>query len=195
MALSYELTRDPAQLEQYYSIREECFRRELGLGSFDGSEDVHDRRSHILIARDGDRCVGGVRLTGRAPQTSVLLPLEEAGFDLDRALPELRLNQASCCQWSRFALAHEYRSIETLLQYCSAMIETSRRLGHSYSLVVAGMNRSRLYKRLYSALGYRYEIVRGVRIPAEPHFDRLPHLLAVGYLDGTRHRAALRAVA
>ena len=61
------------------------------------------------------------------------------------------------------------------------------------------MHNARLYKRLFSVLGYRYDIVRDLRIPAEAGFDGLPHLLGVGYHDaacftGDAH-APLKAVA
>ena len=74
-----------------------------------------------------------------------------------------------------------------------------RCLGFTYSLVVTDINRARLYKRLFSVLGYRYDIVRDLRIPAEAGFDGLPHLLGVGYHDaacftGDAH-APLKAVA
>jgi hypothetical protein len=81
------------------------------------------------------------------------------GLDLVAALPELRLAESSFCQWGRLALAPEYRTPEALRGYCSAMIEVSR------------------------ALGYHYDVVRGLRIPAEAGFDGLPHLLGVGHHD------------
>lgn len=199
MTLKHELTKDPALLEQYYRIRETCFRRELGIADFDGSEDARDRRSQILIARDGKRCIGGTRITGHHPGSLHPVPLQEEGFDLVAALPGLRLAQTAFCQWGRLALDPEYRTTRVLRQYCNAMIDASRTLGFTYSLVVTDINRARLYKRLFSVLGYRYDIVRDVRIPAEAGFDGLPHLLGVGYHDaacftGDRH-APLKAVA
>jgi len=67
-----------------------------------------------------------------------------------------------------------------LRRYCNAMIEASRELGYAYSVVVTDINRARLYKRLFSVLGYHYDIVHGLRIPEETGFDGLPHLLASG---------------
>ena len=183
MTLKYELTREPALLEQYYRIREKCFRRELGIEDFDGSEDARDRRSDILIARVGNRCVGGTRITGPHPESLHPLPLEEEGLDLGAALPELRLAQSSLCQWGRLALDPAYRTPEMLRRYCNAMIEASRALGYAYSVVVTDINRARLYKRLFSVLGYHYDIVHGLRIPEETGFDGLPHLLGVGHHD------------
>jgi hypothetical protein len=183
MTLTYELTNDPSLLGQYYRIRERCFRRELGIEDFDGSEDARDRRSDILVARVGSRCIGGTRITGRHPESLHPVPVEEEGLDLVTALPDLRLAERSFCQWGRLALDPEYRTHEVLRRYCNAIIEASRALGYAYSVVVTDINRARLYKRLFSVLGYHYDIVRGLCIPAEAGFDQLPHLLGVGYHD------------
>lgn len=127
--------------------------------------------------------MGGTRITGRHPRSRHRVPLEEEGLDLVAVLPELRLAENSFCQWIRLALEPEYRTAEVLRRYCNAMVEASRALGYTHSLVVTDIKRARLYKRLFSLLGYRDDIFRGLRIPAEAGFDGLPHLLAVGYHD------------
>ena len=67
MSITFELCQDPQLLQQYYQLRQDCFRRELGLPDFDGSEDESDRKGQILIARIGDRCVGGARIAPGSP--------------------------------------------------------------------------------------------------------------------------------
>ena len=58
-------------LEQYYDLREKCFRKELGLPDFDGGEDERDLQGEIVIARQGDRCVGGARIANGSPRWPV----------------------------------------------------------------------------------------------------------------------------
>ena len=69
---------------------------------------------------------------------------------------------------------------EALAEFCD---HVEIQILQDNSVVVTDINRARLYKRLFSALGYRYDIVQGLRIPAEAGFDGLPHLLGVGYHD------------
>lgn len=38
MSVSFELSREPRMLQQYYRIREQCFRLELGVAGFDGGK-------------------------------------------------------------------------------------------------------------------------------------------------------------
>ena len=50
MPIEFKLTQDPHLLGQYYALREQCFREELGLPDFDGSEEECDRKGQILLA-------------------------------------------------------------------------------------------------------------------------------------------------
>ncbi|MDE3060927.1 MAG: hypothetical protein KGJ06_07940, partial [Pseudomonadota bacterium] len=61
----YEFTNDRALLHQYYRIREIMYRKVFNTEKFVGEEDVHDKVSHILIARRGRLVIGGCRLTVR----------------------------------------------------------------------------------------------------------------------------------
>ncbi len=169
-------------LEQYYQIRQECFRQELGIRTFDGSEDDFDRSGCLLIALDQGRCVGGARLSISTPESPQLLPLEINGFMLQELFPDIARNRESYSQWTRLALLPEYRTPALLQQIALMLIRQAKRLGCSYAFNVAGMSRARLYQRLHRIQGYNYEIIRDLKIPSEGSFIGLEHLLSVGYL-------------
>ena len=169
-------------LEQYYQIRQDCFRQELGIRTFDGSEDNFDRNGYLLVALDQGRCIGGVRLSVSRPDAPVLLPLEINGFMLQELFPEIVRNGESYSQWTRLALLPEYRTPQILHQIALMLIWHAKSLDCSYSFNVAGMNRARLYQRLHRIQGFHYEILRDLKIPEEGSFMGLEHLLSVGYL-------------
>ena len=169
-------------LEQYYQIRQECFRRDLGIKSFDGTEDKFDRSGYLLVALDRQQCIGGARLSISTPESPLLLPLEINGFLLQERFSEIAHNKESYSQWTRLALKLEYRIPEMLQRMALVMIQEAKRLKSSYSFNVAGMNRARLYQRLHRTQGFNYEILKGLKIPAEGNLVGLEHLLSVGYL-------------
>ncbi|MFT5721384.1 MAG: hypothetical protein ACI9W6_001698 [Motiliproteus sp.] len=187
MPITFELTEDPQLLAQYYSIREVSFRECLGLDGFDGSEDADDIHGDIIIARVGDRCVGGARINGTGPGRSRRLPLETDAFVMGEVIgeimPRLTLDNSPYCQWTRLCLAPDYRIGEILRGLVQAVIVHSAELGYRYAFNVAGMSRARLYKRLHAVLGYRYEICDQVLVPAEEGFRHLEHLLSITHLD------------
>ncbi|MEH6626405.1 MAG: GNAT family N-acyltransferase [Motiliproteus sp.] len=185
MSISFEISKDPVLLERYYNIREECFRRELGVRSFDGGEDVFDLTGKILIVKDGELCIGGARLSSSTSTNPGLLPMEKNGFLILREFPEIAHSNKGYCQWTRLALLPEYRTTTMLRMMTQVMINEVINQGYSYSFGISGLNRSRLYRRLHQAAGYNYEIRRDVKIQEEGAFAGLEHLLSIGYLENT----------
>lgn len=190
MKIIFELSRDAKMLGQYYKIREQCFRAELGVALFDGSEDHYDRSGDILIAREGLRCVGGVRICGKMPWETVRIPLEDEGVDLAELFTELNLDNVSYCQWSRLALAPECRGMDVVKDFCRALINTCSSLGYRLAFNVSDLHRARLYQRLHSSLGYHYQTCRDKRVVAEPGFTDLEHLISVAFLSNVKPKVS-----
>ena len=177
MSITFELCRDPRLLQQYYQLREECFRRELGLPDFDGSEDERDRQGQILIARIGDRCVGGARI---APGTVV-----------EKQLDELALAPEACCMWERFVIDPVVRTVQLVRDFCAYLIEASRMFGYAYALVLSSLRNARFYRQCHSALGVGFQIHRSVPDCAQGAFEGLEHYLSVSHLtEGSAARIA-----
>ncbi len=187
MSITFELTQDTDHLERYYQIREECFRKDLGLKTFNGTEDDHDRNGHILVIKAKDQCIGGVRISGADINTATL-PMEKDGFKLAEHLPELSLDSITYCQWGRLALMPEYRGIATAKRICRVLLKSCTELGYRYAFNVAGLNRARLYKHLHSSLGYDYYICDHLSLPAEEGFSNLEYLLSVSSIPAHGQR-------
>ena len=182
MSITFEFSKCQNLLEQYYALREECFRRELGLSAFDGAEDHYDQEGKILIARDGNICIGGVRITGCSLFGQSLTPLEHKGLNVSEMLPQLSLPLAPYCQWERLVLRSEYRGMDMLKAICRALIQGSASMGYHYAFNVTGTKHARLYKRVHGNLGYDYEIYDQLEMPVEKAFSHLEHLLSVAYI-------------
>lgn len=184
MTITFELTRQPKLLNSYYHIRETCFRRELNLQHFNGDEDHFDRLGWIVIARDGDRCIGGARINGCTPQAPFLLPMENEGFLARQLFPQLKLEKQGYCQWTRLALLPEYRSPAVVRELCLALPRVSAVLGFNYAFNIADQKRSRLYRRVLGSEGIDYQICNNLEIPAEKDFHGLEHLLSMARIKG-----------
>lgn len=172
MRYEFELSRDSRLLHQYYSLREHCFRRELGLAEFDGSEEVLDRRGHILlILRDGE-CLGGARISGRVA--------------LSTQAQSLALEAEHCCMWERFAVDPRVRSVQLVRAFCRQLIDTSVDLGYQYAMVLSSLRNARYYRRCHAGLGVEFRIHRPVPHCAKGSFAGLEHYLSVSYLRDAR---------
>ena len=183
MSIRFEISTEPELLKSYYHIRQACFRKDLGLSGFDGSEDQYDRLGSILIARDGDHCIGGMRISGSTPQQRVQLPVEHQVPQVRRLINRITGPDSSYCQWTRLAILSEYRSMELMKQLCEAVYIASTELGYQLSFNIAGHLQARLYKQIYSSLGYDHQIAKDIQVNAEDGFDGLPHQLSVTRLQ------------
>lgn len=182
MAISFELSDDPVLLAEYFSIREECFRQELGLPGFNGQQDQYDMPGSALIIRDGRVCIGGVRLTGC--HAKVGLPVESDNFQLRYVCRGFVQEQHRVCQWSRLAVKPSARNRVDVLKLCETLVHVAREQGYHYAFYVSGDARTRLFKKLHARLGCDYQVLRDVQLPVEEGFECLPHLLSVARLDG-----------
>lgn len=189
MSITFEFSKQDGLLEQYYWLREECFRKELGLNTFNGAEDVYDQTGNILIIRDGDVCVGGVRITGCSLFSQSLTPLENKGLDITQVLPQLDLPLAPFCQHERLVLRPEYRQTDIFRAVCKAVMRGCASLGYHYAFNVTGLKRARLYKRVHSNLGYDYKIYDHIKMPVDQGFGHLEHLLSIAFIPEAEREA------
>lgn len=170
MSLEFKITRDSQVLDQYYELREKCFRSELGLATFDGSEDEQDRRSQIMVAlRNGRRVVGGVRISSH--------------ITLSSQLDQLGLNQEVSCMWERFAIDPVMRTLWMFREFSSALIDASRDAGYEHAMVLSSLPNARFYRRCHSAIGVKFQIHRHVPHCAQGAFSGLEHYLSVAHLE------------
>ncbi len=178
MAIEFKLTRNPQLLSQYYELREACYRKELGLPDFDGSEDVQDLRGSVLLAVEAGRCVGGARI----------VPTGESRAHLRR----LGVRGGTSCQWERFVFAPEVRSVPLIRDFVDALITWSCDVGYDHAIVLSSLRNARFYRQCHTALGVGFKIHRQVPHCIQSEFAGLEHYLSVSYL---RDRQLLSLVA
>lgn len=106
--LDYTFTRDEKQLRQYYRLRKIIYAKDLKF-QLKTLSDAYDEVSDVLVVRNRNRCVGGVRLTIAAQNQDMVLPLEEVNFRLHDLFPELHLHSTVYAELSRLILLPEYR--------------------------------------------------------------------------------------
>lgn len=174
--IRFEVTQDPALLDQYYRLREQCFRTELELEDFDGAEEAEDRSGHILVARQEDFLVGGIRIASACPHS--VFPAE------------LAADSDSICIWERLVCHPERRSEQVSRDFLGQLIHHCRRLGYEYAVVLSTLLRARYYRISHSALGVPFDILRPAPEFATGVYASMEHYLSVSYLgDGQMTKA------
>ena len=168
MPIEFKLTREPHLLEQYYALREQCFREELGLPDFDGSEEECDRKGHILLAIQDGRCIGGARISSTVT--------------LKSQIQQLDLTQGACCMWERFVFDPAVRTVQMIRNFCAYLIHYSRETGYHHAMVLSSLRNARFYRQCHHAVGVPFKIHRHVPHSAQGAFAGLEHYLSVAHL-------------
>lgn len=168
MSVEFKVSNDPQLLTQYYALRERCFREELELPDFDGSEEEADRHGSILLAVENGRCIAGVRIS-----PSVVLQSQ---------VQQLGLQKDACCMWERFVFEPAVRSVNLIREFIAHLIEVSRDIGYYHAMILSSLRNARFYRRCHSALGVGYQIHRHVPHSAKGAFAGLEHYLSVSQL-------------
>lgn len=182
MSIKFKISRDPALLGEYYALRERCFRSELDLPDFDGSEEEQDRHGHILLALYEGRCIGGARISSHIAWPS--------------QVEALALEQDTCCMWERLGIEPKVRSLQLLREFCANLVCASAALGYKHAMVLSSLKNARFYRQCHSALGVDFQIHRPVPHCAEGSFAGLEHYLSIAHLDegiATRQAVAVQA--
>jgi N-acyl-L-homoserine lactone synthetase len=169
LSTEFKLSRDPRLLEQYYELRQQCFRKELGIPDFDGSEDEQDREGQILVAIQDGRVIGGARISPNVPA--------------QKQLQELDLKLNSCCMWERFVIDPAVRTIQLFRDFCAHLIEFSWLSGFQHALILSSLRNARFYRQYHTTLGIGFKIHRNVPNFAQGAFAGLEHYLSVSNLQ------------
>jgi hypothetical protein len=180
--VNYKFTRDPNQLQEYYSIREQCYKSVWGLQTFSGEEDKHDRNGHLLIARIGNRVIGGARLVIKQPESPSLLPMEEDGFNLQEILPEYRLENQVHGEVGRFSILPEFCGGNTLFLglHLLAMAQTQH---CRYLSTVAPEEQAKKYVSIGKRYGFELRVIDDIVIPDRPYYNKITMKLLISDLS------------
>jgi len=177
--VQYELTRDPGLLHQYYLMRENMYISVWGLDNFHGSHDAFDEISDICIAKLGNQCIGGGRMTYSSPGHRLLLPMEGEDFSLTQALPQLELHRHTYLEFSRLAILPEFQYRETSVELYDCALRHAIRRGARYGFALAPHLLARKYCQGVSSIGYKASIRRDVKVPDREEYEGIPMALWV----------------
>ncbi len=167
----YEFTKDKGYLHQYYSIRERMYAQVLGLKNFSGEEDDLDRRSHILILRRGNMCIGGARLTVKGPRQPDFLPMEEKGFVLSDIMPEIAQKELKYAEVSRLAVLSEFSGNDVTKHMFWHLNRKRIALGVPYVFCIASSLQVRLYRRQAVSVGIDFSVLDHIQVPDKPIYE------------------------
>ena len=170
--LTYEFTKDPTLLQQYYLVREKCYKKVWGLKIFSGMEDEHDRKGHIVVVRHKKKVIGGGRLFVRPVGSSDRLPLETEDLVLDEVLRGYDLQGKIFGEIGRIAVLPEFigGKIGKISLYLIGLAQKHR---CNYLTTVAPWEQAKRYKLIGKRLNIDVQILDNVTIADRPYYNKI----------------------
>jgi len=176
--ITYELTRDPGLLHQYYLLREQMFISVWGLANFSGMKDEYDDESDVMVARLGNQVVGGCRLTFSRPDSPRRLPMEKAFLICD-LLPELPLEDCIHVEISRMAILPEFQNSLAMLEISRQLLKRGADQKARYAFTLAPVPLARNYRKAAHLFGLNWVIRNDVVIPEREEYEGIKMVLSM----------------
>jgi len=174
----FEVTENPLLLKQYYHLREDVYREDLGLQDFCGEEDHYDLEGDIVIGRMGDNVIGGGRINYSAPEKRSLLVLEEDEFTMQAVFPQFDLSEKIYCEFSRLIIKREYRRGGKLLDLLlKKMLIHVQNQGVEFLFTVSPVRQAALYRSVFYKMGLVY-VTEPLKVPAKRIYEGIPMVLS-----------------
>lgn len=146
--ISIFFTKDQYLLDQYYAVRERCYRKvKDGPKNFNGQQDNYDLIGDILVITYKDIVIGGVRIVSKTVNNKIKLPLEGDGFNIHTELTNLNLEKKSYCEYGRLAILHPFRCTFLLDKVVEDLVTYSIAKGYSYLFSKSPLYQARCYKQ------------------------------------------------
>lgn len=170
----YEFTQDRALLHQYYRLREMMYRKIYNSRDIKADEDLHDKLSYILIARRGNLCLGGCRLTVREGDEMWDLPMETDAFKLRDKFSELPLQHVRHGEISRFAIMEDAGDEDIFHGMCKVMYEKVVSLHIHYLFAKSIYSLARNWRLIANSMGVKTTRIRDdIEVPSPPFLDEI----------------------
>lgn len=176
-----ECTTDMQYLNQYYYLRQYVYQKDLQVQTFSGAEDEVDRRSHLLVARIGHFCIGGLRLTISTAEKPAKLTLERGDYSIHDYIPGLQ--GTNYCDLGRVAILPEYRDSRALHQLFRSAVAIAQNHGCKYLFGASPPAAARLFQRTFRHLGYRDELRPDIPVPTGKENSHLRLIFKIIYLE------------
>lgn len=163
-------------LQQYASLVSKYYKKDLDLdlveNKMDDGLEQPEQDEYIYIVRDGERVVGGAKISFASVELGTTLPMEEAGFSVHAYLPPDYQNPRYA-EIGRLVVDPTYRGKDVLHTMVAELTEFAVQQGGGYLFVLAPALNSVLYRRVCRNLKMPIELHKDANLPDKPLYRRL----------------------
>lgn len=163
--LSYEFSTDENHMLQYAELVKEYYKKDLNLDLSASNMDAGlyqlNDNERLFIVRDGEKVVGGAKLSFSSAMSKTLLPMESSEFRVQTVLPE-DYQHSSYAELGRLVVNPDFRGKEVLARIIQELADYTAQQGGGYLFVLAPPLNSVLYRRVCKGMSMQVTIHKDV---------------------------------
>lgn len=148
------------EIKSYCDLRSSQFMQTYG--DPDVGADEYDVPGNVIIASDGARVTGGIRLSVAQADTGIKLPMERYQIDLPSLMPHLHGRRYA--EISRLCVAQEWKGRGLAKQLVRLALEKTRQHACHHLFGIVPRELTGYYTRFFAELGYNICFTRHQRV-------------------------------
>lgn len=158
--LKISFTKDKNLLNDYYQMRQQAYRDELGFPDFNGMENDFDRHSKLIVATRGGKVIGGMRLTFSDEYDHLPNEIPGTEFNFKNLIKKYDpRDNLIFSEISALVVAKHERNSQIAEAMFDYLLKESKKHGCHYVFGVASALVCRSDRKTIKRLGYDVEIV------------------------------------
>ena len=172
----YEITNEKKYMKQYESLIKVCYKSDLDIDvvsdNMQGGITDHADNEVIFIVRQGNRVIGGSKLSFSENNSEYGLQMEEGGYEVYQYLPE-DYGNTSYGEIGRLVVDPTYRGKDILTNMIDNLMNYAASRNCGFLFVLAPALNSVLYRRVCKRLKINIKVLKDAPIPDKELYRRL----------------------
>jgi GNAT superfamily N-acetyltransferase len=190
--LTYGFETDENYLRQYASLVNQFYKKDLDLdlaeNHMEGGLEQAMPGEYFYLVRDGERVIGGAKISFASTASTTSLPMEEGEFTVRGYLPK-DFGEQGYAEIGRLVVDPGYRGKEILHTMVAELATFASHQGAGYLFVLAPALNAVLYRRICRSLGMPIEQHKDANLPDKPLYRRLDIKLLSSDIRGFVHES------
>jgi hypothetical protein len=155
--IKFFFTKDQQYLNQYYQLRHESYRNDNGWSDFDEIENEFDKNSHIAVACDNDKVIGGIKLMleNECNYFSNEVPNSKYTYRKYLEFKNETTPENTIAEFSSLVVNKKYRFTSINLTLCNLAVDFIKSKGIKYVFSIATRLHCRIHRLTYDRSNYK----------------------------------------
>jgi hypothetical protein len=169
--LQVQVCKDKKLLEEYYALRQEVYRTQLGFEGYDGSENEYDRKGDIIVVLRNEKVIAGARLNFSDKTKLMYNDILDKGFLYKNIIKKFdnnfNQNEDLFVEMCGLAVDPSIDDRTLFFKFFSTLLDNATVIGCQYFVYIAYEILGYYVSKVLKKLEYDFNVFRNYKYPIE----------------------------